>query len=187
MEKVINWIIRIGGIVLTTVMSFVILPPAITVDENVGVYWKNIFAFFAGVLCLLFYDRYKNKPTGKSMVLLLLGTLLLLFISYELMYNNFSRDCFGKRIVVIHGEMNKDAALELIRWSKRSQDPMDDLIKDEGCTSLNIWPMAGLWPVYYGFITLYLAIISNIVWLFLILADLVLPAKPSINAIENES
>lgn len=178
--KIISTVIRIGTVILTTVLSFVVLPPVTTPDQYSALSWKNILVFFAGVIWVIFYRPIKEPKSAKRQSAMLIVILLLLIGTYEFFYNKYSILCDEQvRVIITDAPMKTDAAVKYKYWLTHSQNPILDLMQSNGCSSLNIWDQPSLMFPYYGLLTLYLLIILVIIFLLVIISELMLlnPSK----------
>lgn len=176
-NKTISIIIRTGSIIATTLASFIVTPPVIDSTENDGVHWKNIFTFIAGVLSILLYDKWNKKRKLKSLGFWLIGVILILFVSYEVLYYEYSATCFeGKRCVISHANVKKEVQADLVEWNKEN-DPTLWLLKAYRCSSIEVWRREDLMIPYYSFIFLYFSIMIVLILLITSISDRISKTK----------
>jgi hypothetical protein len=172
-NKLLSLISRLGSVILTTVLSFVVLPPSIDGGSNSVINWKNIFTFFAGILTIFLYDRLKQKKGIKKTPFFLVTLLVLCAGAYEVIYNQYSIRCFDKLPVIISAcEVRSEMKDRLAYWKIHSQDPIKSLLESNDCSSTNIWPWSAIAVPYYSLIILYFLIIITVVALLVLASDL---------------
>lgn len=163
-EKIITITTKVGGIVLTTVGSFVIPPPVI--DPNVQVVnWHNLFVFAMGILGVVLASRTEStqpKSYKRKGIILIIGLVTLVGL-YELMYYKFSRECFDEVRIVIGTESTilPSVLTDYKRW-EGDPDPLKKLVEAYKCNSQDVWPITSVLIPYWGILILYL-IISGVV------------------------
>lgn len=175
--RLVSIISRSGAIIISTLASFIIKPPVISVDEIQIIDWKNIFIFFSGILSILLFDRFKNKKKLKPFTFYFLSLIVALLIIYELLFYKYSALCFDQiRCVVSYSPVKSDVAKNLSAW-KNKADSISALLEAYRCSSKNIWSVSDLaWP-YFGMLFLYLAIIVVLTLLLVSISDLIKPKK----------
>jgi hypothetical protein len=178
-NKVISAITRTGSVILTTVLSFLVLPPSIEGDSNSVINWKNILTFFAGVLSIVLYSWGKGKIKRKSTPLILVILLIIFAGAYEIIYDKYSIKCYDKLpIIITKGAVLPEMTNRLEYWRANSQDPIRSLVESNGCSSIKIWPMSAIAAPYYSLLFLYFAIVVIIVALVVATSDLITQSTP---------
>jgi Ca2+/Na+ antiporter len=170
--SIIAKITKAGAIIMTTVASFILSPPALTVGENQGVNWKNFVTFFAGIMSIALYDQFKTKARRAYFFYLLLGILVVFMMSYEYLYLNYSKPCFGDRIIISHVIIKPDAADIFSYWQKHSQEPLAEMLRACQCDPTKMWNKTDLLVPYYSLIILYFAILVMVILLIVLSGDL---------------
>ena len=173
-DKLISTINRAGIVIITTLTSFAISPPVIDGSDQEAVNWKNFFAFFAGVLSIILYDKYKKAGRKtKRLALWFLASLIILFAFYEIIYNEYSVNCFDKvRVVISHAPVKSSLTASYQFWEKTSHTPIKSLLEGLRCSSVEIWNMSDLIPAYYGMIILYFLMIIVLTLLLVLVSDI---------------
>ncbi len=170
-RNIISYILKAGTVVMTSVLSFVIKPPALVPDENSGLNWKNAFTFIAGVLSVVLLDRYRSQGKGKAFPLLITGALVALLVSYEICYSKYSISCYDHyRIVVSPAPIKPELKAFFDANFGKKPDPVKEFLQSRNCVSTVIWEESDLYPYYYGMIALYLAIIVLVILLLALLS-----------------
>jgi uncharacterized membrane protein YfcA len=169
--KMLQIITRVGMVIITTLSTFIIAPPAMNPDENSGVNWKNIFIFFAGIFSILLYDRKKKNIRSRNIGFWLLGFFILLIGLYEFLISKYAVRCFGQLCVVSYSNF-KDSKINdnFLNW-KNNASPFGSLLEVHNCNPLEVWDMSSLIPAYYGILGTYFSIIIAMTLLLTFLSD----------------
>jgi hypothetical protein len=171
-SKTLQRITRAGSVIMTTVISFVVYPPVLDAAGNSGVNWKNLFTFFAGICSILAYDQFRKRNNIRLFTFGLLGLLFTCLIAYQVMYNNYSMNCYeNSRVVISKAPVKDSVRADLDAWKKKYQNPLQELIQAAQCNSTEVWEFKDLMIPYYTMISLYFAIILIITLLTVILSD----------------
>jgi hypothetical protein len=170
-RKTTGLIARGGTIIMTTVLSFVLSPPLITRDENVGVNWKNFFTFFAGILSILLYDSFKNKVNVKPIAYGFIGTLFLLLIGYQTLYNKYSMNCYDQLRIIVPNAPVQDSVKKNWAYWQTTQEPLVNLTQAYDCSTIKIWNYSDIIIPYYAIICVYFGIIIITTLLIILLTD----------------
>jgi hypothetical protein len=176
----ITKITKIGAVIMTTVASFILSPPALTSGENQGVNWKNFATFFAGIVSIALYDQFKAKTRRISSSYVLLGFLVFFMFIYEYFYQTYSKPCFGTRIITSQNLVKSDAVSRFSYWQQHSkgQDPVVNMLQSCKCDPKEMWDDTNLYFSYYGLVILYFLIIIMIILLIVQSTDLYIDKKP---------
>lgn len=178
-NKVLAIISRAGSVILTTVLSFVVLPPSMDGDSNSVINWKNIFTFFAGIISIFLYEKMKGKSRKGAAPFILVGLLVVCAGAYQVIYNSYSIKCYDKLpIIVTTKEVRPEMKDRLAFWKSHSQDPIRSLLESNGCSSVKVWTLAAIALPYYSLLVLYFAIIVIVVLLIVLTSDLVIKPSP---------
>jgi len=175
MQKIINSVIGIGVVVLSTIASFIVRPPIINSDETEGLNWKNIAVFVAGTCTFICYKYLKPKKISLKHKILAIITLIALFIIYEILYYSYSVPCYDNRIVISYAEVIPEYQIDWQYWKKDLD--YEKFLQGANCSSVNRWFYKDLALPYYSFISLYLSIIIAFIVTVLVVTE---------NRIQNE-
>jgi hypothetical protein len=173
--KIISTVIKIGTVVLTTVLSFVVMPPVLASEQDSPLSWKNIVVFCAGLIWIISYRKITNVKLAKRCSVVLMVLFLMLIAGYEFVYQKYSVPCYEKlRVVITDAAMTPEGALKYKYWLKHSQEPMKALLESNQCSSLAIWDYSSVALPYYGMLVIYLSIVLVFISLVIILSELIL-------------
>ena len=175
-KNAVSVITKAGTIIITTLTSFIIKPPALSADENEGINWKNIFVFVAGVLCILFFNWVKQKIKRKKIGIALVVLFILLAGLYEVLYYKYSVNCWDSvRSVISYAPVKSaEVAANLEGWVLRGDEPLKNLVQAYQCSPLKVWNMSDLFFPYYSMIILYLVAIVVLTVLLLFISELLI-------------
>lgn len=184
-EKLIATIIKLGTVVMATIISFAFTPPVIDVDENNGISWKNVFVFVAGVLSLFFYNRFKGSLSKKNRLILITGLLILLSVAYEIAFVKYSVKCYSDTRCIISYEPAKSKAIanNQAYWETHCSFEKKSrcLLEAYNCSSTTIWNYSDIAIPYYGLILLYFGIIICTILLIVSVSDMIIIKEEKIN------
>jgi hypothetical protein len=172
-DNIISAITRVGSVILTTVLSFVVLPPSIEGESDSVINWKNIFTFFAGIVSIFLYEKMKGHTKRKYTSFVIVILLVLCAAAYEIVYDNYSIKCFDKMPVIItNSDVRPEMKERFNYWKTHSQDPVRSLVESNECSSIKIWPLSAIAVPYYSLLVLYFSIIVLVILLVAMTADL---------------
>lgn len=173
--SIISIIIKIGTVIITTILSFVVMPPVLAAEQYSALSWKNIVVFCAGVIWIISYRRITDIKLAKRWSVALIVIFLGLIAGYEFLYQKYSIPCFDKiRVIITDAPMKTEGAQKYEYWLKHSQEPMKDLMESNQCSSLSIWDYSKVALPYYGMLLVYLSIILVFISLVIVLSELIL-------------
>lgn len=175
-QESISIITKTGTVIITTLLSFAITPPAISAEDAV-IKWQNVFVFVSGVLSVFFYNWVKDKIKSKTLGFVLIGMLVILLIIYEIMVNKFSVSCFSGRVVISSAAVKKEVKPKLEFWLSHkdlnNKDPYTNLVSAYQCSSIRIWNFEDLYARYYGLLSLYFFLIIILTIIIVFISDLI--------------
>lgn len=161
-DKVTSWITQGGSVVITTLSSFAFEPPVLIPPDGNPVQWHNLFAFIAGILSAVVFSfnwkrvKLKSYKTG----LMLLVSLIVCIVIYEILYSIFSVSCYGEvNCIISTSDVLPEVKPNLERW-KNMENPVKSLLEAYDCSPLRVWSARDLWLPYYGILFLYLVILG---------------------------
>ena len=170
-KDTIGLIVRAGSVIVTSIISFVILPPVLNPTQTV--IWQKVLVFFSGFLSIILFDKFANKKHLKPYALTLVTVLILLISLYEVFYQRYSIDCFDKVRIIISSAAVKPQIIENYQfWQSHSQRPMGSLLEAYSCSATEVWDMKNLFLPYYGLLVLYFLITAIFILLLVIVTDI---------------
>ena len=178
-NRIVSAITRAGSVILTTVLSFVVLPPSIEGESDSVINWKNIFTFFAGIVSIFIYEKMKGRTRRKYTPFIIVILLVLCAAAYEIVYDNYSIKCFDKLpIIITKSDVRPEMKVRFDYWKSHSQDPVRSLVESNDCSSIKIWPLSAIAPPYYGLLALYFSIIVLVIILVVMTSDFMTQTSP---------
>ena len=180
-EKTIERIIQCGTVIITTLLSFVVKPPAIYEESNATIHYNNLYVFIIGIICVIIYSNVNISNYKILKISIILPSFIILIIGYGLLQDHYSRLCKidldkEERFVIAYSENFKSQRTKMIydSWKKndvnREELAISETLRANDCNPSNIWKKTTIYPIFVGFFVYYI-ILAIVLVLLIYLAS----------------
>jgi len=171
----LNTITKVGSIILATLVSFIVDPPVIDIG-NPPIFYSRVVIFFAGVVGLVIFKKFKSRFRIGIAISFLLAGLIGLISIYEFLYHNNSIDCpwSSDRIVISNHEFRPEVKENYLTWEQdfANQDPLSHFLAAYRCNPLSLWQFEDLALPYYSFILVYFSMVVIICFILFFVSEM---------------
>jgi hypothetical protein len=132
-----------------------------------------LLVFISGIFSIVLLGKKKPREVTKKMCFALLGVLIFVIVTYELIYMNYTITCFDSRSVISHADVLPEVKPDYDYWKKQGPDALVNLVQAYQCNSIKIWAFTDLAIPYYSLLALYIAGLAVLTSLLLQTSNLI--------------